>query len=83
MLTAKLQDSSCQNICFGAVPSGQQLYKKAALKKKPPILLHWLTTSEVDIRDMETEAECSHQYSITFSFNATDDSRKAVQQNDI
>lgn len=83
MLSAKLQDSPQQNICFGTVLSGTQLCKKAALKKMPPILLCWLTASELDTGGMETEAECSHQYSVTFSCHATDDSRKTVIQNDI
>jgi len=44
----------------------------------PPILLCWLTTSEVDVGGMAVKIEPSHQYPITFCFCVTDGSRGAV-----
>lgn len=39
---------------------------KAAVGIIPPMLLFWLTISEVDIGSMEVEVEHSHQYPLNF-----------------
>jgi len=51
---------------------------RAVPKLMPPILLCWLTTSEVNIVDMAVEVEPSRQHSVKFCCRATDDSRGAV-----
>ena len=51
---------------------------RAALKVMPPILLCWLTMSEVNVGGMAVEAEPSHQYSIIFCCRVTDSSNGAV-----
>jgi len=43
-----------------------------------PILLHWLTISEVDVGGMAVEAEPSGQYSITVSCLEIDGRRGAI-----
>ena len=53
-------------------------YTRTAPEVMPPILLCWLTTSEVDIGDVAVEAEPSQQYSVSFCCHGTDGSRGAV-----
>jgi len=50
---------------------------RAAPKVMLPVLLCWLTMSEVDIGGVAVEAEPSHQYSVTFSCDVTDGSIRA------
>ena len=50
---------------------------RAAPKVMLPVLLCWLTMSEVDIGGVAVEAEPSHQYSVTFSCHVTDGSIRA------
>ena len=47
---------------------------RAALRIMPPILLHWPTTSEVNVDGTAVEIEPSHQYSIAFCYFVTDGS---------
>jgi len=44
----------------------QRLVVRSAPKVMPPILLHWPTTSEVDVGETAVEGETSHQYSTEF-----------------
>ena len=46
--------------------------------KKPPIVLHWIMTSEAGVSGMAVEVEPSQQYSIKFCHRITDGSRGAV-----
>ena len=53
-------------------------FTRAALKVMSPIFLYWPTISEENVGGTAAEAECSHQYSITFCCHMTDGSRGAV-----
>ena len=55
----------------------------AVLKVMLPILLCWLTVSEVDISSMAIQVGSSHKYSSTLCCPSTDGSRRAVWQNSI
>ena len=47
-----------------------------APKVRPPVLLHWLTISKVDVGGVAVEAEPSHQYFFTCCCCVTDGSRR-------
>jgi len=49
----------------------------------PPILLCWLTTSELYVGVMAAEVKPSSRYSITFCCHVTDGSKGAVWQNGV
>ena len=51
------------------------LSTKAALKVRPPILLCWPTTSEVNAGGMAVQVEPFQKYSFTFCCHGTDGSR--------
>lgn len=55
----------------------------SASKLRPPILLHWLTKSEVGVGGMAVEVEPSQQFSFTLCCRVTDGGRRTVSESGV